>query len=147
VARTWWIPRSRPYIAEFLLDAREAGFAVPEAMLQKTLKALNEDLLSGGPQFYNYDHRAHLMFAYRAHAGYALARVNRAPLGTLRALYDDERSKAETGLPLVRLGHRVVAAGRPPSWREGDRRRASRSTIPSVRSTSATTARACATTR
>lgn len=108
-------PSLTPYIAEFLLDAREAGFAVPEAMLQKTLKALNEDLLSGGPQFYNYDHRAHLMFAYRAHAGYALARVNRAPLGTLRALYDDERSKAETGLPLVRLGIALSL--------QGDRRR------------------------
>ena len=34
------------------------------------------------------------MFAYQAHAGYVLARVNRAPLGTLRALYDNERSKA-----------------------------------------------------
>ncbi|REM99045.1 hypothetical protein DSI35_23135, partial [Mycobacterium tuberculosis] len=33
-----------------------------------------------------------------------LARVNRAPLGTLRALYDNERSKSLTGLSLVHLG-------------------------------------------
>ena len=93
-----------PYIVEFLLDAREAGFAVPETMLQKALKALNEDLLAGGAPFYGYDHRDHLKFAYQAHAGYVLARVNRAPLGTLRALYDNNRKQSLTGLPLVHLG-------------------------------------------
>ena len=108
-------PALTPYIGEFLLDARDAGFAVPEALLQKSLKALNEDLLSGGTQFYGRDHRAHLKFAYRAHAGYVLARVNRAPLGTLRALYDDDRAKSLTGLPLVRLGLALSL--------QGDRRR------------------------
>lgn len=93
-----------PYIVEFLLDAREAGFAVPEALLQKALKALSEDLLSGGVPFYGQDHREHLQFAYQAHAGFALARVNRAPLGTLRALYDNNRKQSLTGLPLVHLG-------------------------------------------
>ena len=93
-----------PYIVEFLLDARDAGFAVPETMLQKALKALNEDLLAGGVPFYGYDHRDHLKFAYQAHAGYVLARVNRAPLGTLRALYDNSRKQSLTGLPLVHLG-------------------------------------------
>ena len=33
-----------------------------------------------------------------------LARVNRAPLGTLRALYDKEKDRSLTGLPLVHLG-------------------------------------------
>ena len=93
-----------PYIVEFLLDAREGGFAVPENMLQKALKALNEDLLAGGTPFYGQDHRDHLKFAYQAHAGYVLARVNRAPLGTLRALYDNSRKQSLTGLPLVHLG-------------------------------------------
>lgn len=93
-----------PYVAEFLLDAREAGFAVPENLLQKALKALSEDLLAGGVPFYGHDHRDHLRFAYQAHAGYVLARVNRAPLGTLRALYDNSRGQSLTGLPLVHLG-------------------------------------------
>ncbi|TXH76269.1 MAG: alpha-2-macroglobulin family protein [Lysobacteraceae bacterium] len=97
-------PALTPYIVEFLLDARQAGFAVPDAMLQKALQRLSEDLLAGGSQFYGHDHRDHLKFAYQAYAGYALARVNRAPLGTLRALYDNERGKALTGLPLVHLG-------------------------------------------
>lgn len=97
-------PIITPYIVEFLLDAREAGFAVPDAMLQKALKVLNEDLLAGGPSYFGYDRREHLKFAYKAYAGYALARVNRAPLGTLRAMYDNERDKSVTGLPLVHLG-------------------------------------------
>ncbi len=97
-------PLITPYVVEFLLDARDAGFAVPDAMLQKALKVLNEDLLSGGEPFFGYDRREHLKFAYQAYAGYALARVNRAPLGTLRALYDNERKQSLTGLPLVHLG-------------------------------------------
>ena len=97
-------PGQTPYIAEFLLDAREGGFAVPDAVLQKALTRLNEDLLAGGAQFYGYDRRDHLKFANQAYAGYVLARVNRAPLGTLRALYDNERGKSLTGLPLVHLG-------------------------------------------
>jgi uncharacterized protein YfaS (alpha-2-macroglobulin family) len=97
-------PGLTPYIAEFLLDAREGGFAVPDTVLQKALTRLNEDLLAGGAQFYGYDSRDHLKFANQAYAGYVLARVNRAPLGTLRALYDNERGKSLTGLPLVHLG-------------------------------------------
>lgn len=97
-------PALTPYIIEFLLDAREAGFAVPEAMLQKALQRVSEDLLAGGNEFYGQTHRDHLKFAYQAHAGYVLARVNRAPLGTLRALYDNDRGKAKNGLSMVHLG-------------------------------------------
>ncbi|MGH8062036.1 MAG: alpha-2-macroglobulin family protein, partial [Pseudoxanthomonas sp.] len=97
-------PGLTPYIVEFLLDAKEGGFAVPDAVLQKALNRLSEDLLSGGAQFYGYDSRDHLKFASQAYSGYVLARVNRAPLGTLRALYDNERGKSLTGLPLVHLG-------------------------------------------
>jgi uncharacterized protein YfaS (alpha-2-macroglobulin family) len=97
-------PILTPYIAEFLLGAREAGFAVPETLLQKSLERLSEDLLTGGVPFYAFDHADHLRFAYQAHAGYVLARINRAPLGTLRALWDNERGKSLTGLPLLHLG-------------------------------------------
>jgi len=97
-------PILTPAIAEFLLAARDGGFAVPETMLQKTLERLNEDLLSGGLPFYAYDQSEHLRFAYQAQAGLVLATLNRAPLGTLRALHDNQRDKALTGLPLVQLG-------------------------------------------
>lgn len=97
-------PGLTPYIAEFLLDAKDAGFAVPDNVLQKALNRLSEDLLSGGNEFYGQDRRDNLKFANQAWSGYVLARVNRAPLGTLRALYDNQRDKALTGLPLVHLG-------------------------------------------
>jgi len=97
-------PWLTPYITEFLLDARDAGFAVPDNVLQKALNRLSEDLLSGGNQFYGQDRRDNLKFANQAYSGYVLARVNRAPLGTLRTLYDNERAKAIGGLPLVHLG-------------------------------------------
>jgi len=104
-------PSLTPYIVEFLLDAREGGFAIPDAVLQKALQRLSEDLLAGGHEFYGRDHREHLKFAYQAHAGYALARVNRAPLGTLRALYDNERKRTLTALPLVHLGLALAMQG------------------------------------
>ena len=97
-------PVLTPYISEFLLESREAGFAVPESTLQKAVERLNEDLLTGSAPFYGYGNRDHLRFAYQAQAGYVLARLNRAPLGTLRALYDNERSKAKTPLALLYLG-------------------------------------------
>ena len=104
-------PMLTPYIVEFLLDAREAGFAIPDAVLQKALQRLSEDLLTNGVEFYGRDQREYLKFAYKAYAGYVLARVNRAPLGTLRALYDNDRSKALKGLPLVHLGLALALQG------------------------------------
>lgn len=112
-------PALTPYIVEFLLDAREGGFAIPDAVLQKALQRLSEDLLAGGHEFYGRDNREYLKFAYQAHAGYVLARVNRAPLGTLRALYDNDRKKALKGLPLVHLGLALAM--------QGDRSRGERS--------------------
>src|SRR5690606_1241585 len=105
------VPQLTPYIVEFLISAREAGFVVPEGLLQKSLDRLNDDLLTGGVPFYAYDHPGHLRLAYQAHAGYVLARLNRAPLGTLRALHDNERGKALTGLPLVHLGLALALQG------------------------------------
>jgi len=97
-------PTLTPYIAEFLIDAREAGFNVPDSVLQKALDRVSADLLSGSNQFYGYDHRNALKFSHQAYSGYVLARLNRAPLGTLRTLYDNEREHAINGLPLVHLG-------------------------------------------
>ena len=97
-------PQLTPYVVEFLLDARDAGFAVPDSVLQKSLERLGEDLLTGGEKYYDYEHADALRFGVDAYAGYVLARVNRAPLGTLRAMYDNDRGKALTPLPLVHLG-------------------------------------------
>jgi uncharacterized protein YfaS (alpha-2-macroglobulin family) len=96
-------PQLTPYVADLLLSARELGEAIPERVLEDALKRLGEDLLTGGEGYYDYEHANHLRFAARAYAGYVLARVNRAPLGTLRTLFDNQREHSLTALPLVHL--------------------------------------------
>ena len=93
-----------PYVVDFMLDARDDGFAVPQDVLQKALQRLNDDLLGGGNAYYGYEQHDHLRIADEAYSGFVLARVNRAPLGTLRAIFDNERQKLVAPLPLVHLG-------------------------------------------
>jgi uncharacterized protein YfaS (alpha-2-macroglobulin family) len=103
-----------PYVVDFLESAREEGFVVPDDVLQKALKRLNDDLLAGGHPYYDYEHSDAMRFADEAYSGYVLARVNRAPLGTLRALFDNDRSKSITALPLVHLGIALKLMGDQP---------------------------------
>ncbi|HMM56735.1 MAG TPA: alpha-2-macroglobulin [Rudaea sp.] len=103
-----------PYVVDFLESAREEGFVVPDDVLQKALKRLNDDLLAGGHPYYDYEHSDAMRFADEAYSGYVLARVNRAPLGTLRALFDNDRAKAITALPLVHLGIALKLMGDQP---------------------------------
>lgn len=97
-------PQMTPYVADLLLSAQQAGHAIPQAVLDAALKRLNDDLLTGGDGYYAYEHADHLRFAGQAYAGYVLAKANRAPLGTLRSLHQNERAKSLTALPLLHLG-------------------------------------------
>lgn len=107
-----------PFVAEFLLEAREAGQAIPDTVLDKALERLNEDLLAGGDRYYAYDNSEALRFAVRAHAGYVLARQGRAPLGTLRAMQQHERGNARSLLSLVHLGLALHLQGDAPRGME-----------------------------
>lgn len=93
-----------PYVIDFMLDARDAGFAVPDDVLQKALQRTSDDLLAGGHPYYSYEKHDHMRIADEAYAGFVLARVNRAPLGTLRTIFDNDRKKLVGALPLVHLG-------------------------------------------
>lgn len=97
-------PFMTPYVVDFMLDARDAGFAVPQDVLQKALQRLSDDLLAGGHPYFSYEYHDHLRIADEAYSGFVLARVNRAPLGTLRAIFDNDRQKLVGPLPLVHLG-------------------------------------------
>ncbi len=98
-------PWLTPYIVELMLNARDAGFAIPEPVLVKALDRILGDLLGGGrPHYEAAESAAHLRVAEMAYGAYVLARVQRAPLGTLRAIFDNERGKLKSGLPLVHLG-------------------------------------------
>lgn len=112
------------YVTGFLQDARDAGFAVPEAQLKRSMDGLLEQFQRAPAQQTTpakepkrddkgriADWRdaetlrlAHQRFAEAAHAGYILAREKQAPLATLRTLHDQYRSHALSPLPLVHLG-------------------------------------------
>jgi uncharacterized protein YfaS (alpha-2-macroglobulin family) len=108
------------YIGQFLLDAREQGFGVPEAMQRKTMDFLLRGLQEGiaglpavkpGHKPVRNDNavwndRRYAgtgRFTVLAYGGYVLAREAKAPLATLRQLYES-RGLAHSGLPLVHLG-------------------------------------------
>lgn len=107
-------PLITPYVVEFLQDAETAGFSVPARVLQKALERLREDLLSGGVVAWDRvwgDPADHVRLAFNAHAGMVLARVNQAPLGTLRNVHDNAADKARGPLPLMRLAVALKLAG------------------------------------
>lgn len=106
-----------PYVVDFLLDAKEQGFTVPEWLLQRALQNLEERLQEGADSAegrYGFSETPeHMGLAARAYAAYVLARVKRAPLGTLRVMYDKDAGKAASALPLVHLGLALRLAGDP----------------------------------
>lgn len=104
------------YIGNFMLDAREQGFEVPAEMQRKTmdflLKGLQEGIagLPAGTVVYNenamwndWRYAGSGRFGVLAYGGYVLAREAKAPLATLRQLYES-RGNAHSGLSLVHLG-------------------------------------------
>lgn len=111
------------YVTGFLQDARDAGFAVPETMLKRALDSLTEqfqrapNLQTQLPKEIRRDangritdqrevealRMAHQRFGEAAHAGYILAREQKAPLATLRSLHDTYRANARSPLPLLHL--------------------------------------------
>ena len=112
------------YVTGFLQDAKDAGFAPPESMLSRSMDNLLEQFQrSPGqqtqpPKDPKRDDKgrvasysdieliriAHQRFAEAAHAGYVLARAQKAPLATLKTLHDQYRGNARSPLPLIHLG-------------------------------------------
>jgi alpha-2-macroglobulin len=107
-------PTLTPFVTEVLVDAQALGYAMPPQVLQRALERLKESLLSGGELNYDrvyQDNSDYLRLSYNAHAAYVLARVNQAPLGSLRSIFDSQASKSLSPLPLVRLGIALKSAG------------------------------------
>lgn len=112
-----------PYVTSFLMDAREAGFNVPEDMTKRAQQWMTERLNGAANQFsalpaavssdangrhdwrdYELIRNNHQRFAELAHIGYMLARDQKASLASLRLLHDQYRDRARSPLPLVQLG-------------------------------------------
>lgn len=99
------------YAADYLLTRKEAGEAVPEAMLSQALGRLQSYLTDG-----QYGERwssapEHSRLAYQAYSAYVLARVGKAPLSTLRLIWEQQADHARSGLPLLHLSLALSAMG------------------------------------
>ncbi|VVO40975.1 alpha-2-macroglobulin family protein [Pseudomonas fluorescens] len=102
------------YVTDFLLRAREQGFAVPPEALKKASERLLRYLQERNLIEVNYSENAeHTRFAVQAYAGLVLARSQQAPLGALRSLYE-RRTDARSGLPLVQLSIALQKMGDQP---------------------------------
>ena len=111
-----------PYVTSFLMDAKAAGFVVPEQMMKRVQQWMTERLNEAGNQFsalpaslkieesnFNYSdyelvRNSHRRFAELAHIAYMLSREQKAALPVLRLLHDKYRDRAKSPLPLVHLG-------------------------------------------
>ncbi|NMY72898.1 alpha-2-macroglobulin [Pseudomonas sp. WS 5071] len=102
------------YITDFLLRARDQGYAVPPEALKKAserlLRYTQERNLIEADYSENLDHTR---FAVQAYAALVLARSQQAPLGALRSLFE-RRSDARSGLPLVQLSIALQKMGDQP---------------------------------
>ncbi|WP_433912414.1 alpha-2-macroglobulin family protein [Aeromonas dhakensis] len=99
------------YAADYLLARKEAGDAVPEAMLNQALNRLQSYLTDS-----QYGERwssapEHSRLAYQAYSAYVLARVGKAPLATLRLIWEQQADHARSGLPLLHLSLVLSAMG------------------------------------
>ncbi|MGE6117155.1 alpha-2-macroglobulin family protein [Aeromonas salmonicida] len=99
------------YAADYLLARKEAGDAVPEAMLSQAINRLQSyltdsqygDRWSSAPE--------HSRLAYQAYSAFVLARVGKAPLSTLRLIWEQQADHARSGLPLLHLSLALSAMG------------------------------------
>ena len=102
------------YVTDFLLRAREQGYAVPPEALKKASDRLLRYLQERNLIEVRYSENAdHTRFAVQAYAGLVLARSQQAPLGALRSLFE-RRADARSGLPLVQLSIALDKMGDKP---------------------------------
>lgn len=102
------------YVTDFLLRARDQGYAVPPEALKKANERLMRYVQERNLIEADYsDNLEHTRFAVQAYAGLVLARSQQAPLGALRSLFE-RRSDARSGLPLVQLAIALQKMGDQP---------------------------------
>lgn len=102
------------YITDFLLRARDQGFAVPPEALKKASERLLRYVQERNLIEVNYSENAeHSRFAVQAYAALVLSRSKQAPLGALRSLFE-RRADARSGLPLVQLAIALDTMGDKP---------------------------------
>ncbi len=108
------------YVTDYLLSAKSQGFDVPDAMLSRAEDRLLSYVRNNRLQRLKsyYSDPAHFRFAYRAYAAYVLARVAKAPLGTLRQWLNDKTKTTQSPLPFVHLAIALKLQGDNKKSRE-----------------------------
>jgi hypothetical protein len=126
------------YVTGFLQDARDAGFEPPATLIGRAMDHLLEQFQRSpgqqtalpahprrddkgrllDPRDVELTRIAHQRLAEAAHAGYILARAQKAPLATLRTLYERHRDNARSPLPLVHLALALKLMGDEARARE-----------------------------
>ena len=93
------------FAADFLETARDMGLGVPAVMRDPALRRLEVYLKRGAPEplYVSNAMRPDLDFTVRSYAAFVLARLGRAPLGSLRTLYD-AAGDTLSSLPLAHMG-------------------------------------------
>lgn len=99
------------YITDFLIQARDRGYMIPEDALQNALKRLLIYVQNGNEidPYYSRDFNES-RFTVQAYAGYVLARTKQVPLAALRNLYN-HRKQAPSGLSLIQLSAALKLMG------------------------------------
>jgi alpha-2-macroglobulin len=121
-------------VSDFLLTARDQGYEVPAEALAKAVNRLQTYLRQPGVIQVRYSEDPdHARLAVQAYSAFVLARLNQAPLGTLRTLFDNHHQKSRGSLPLVHLGLALDLQGDGPRAR---RALAAAETIPAPRADS-----------
>lgn len=95
------------YVVDFLVHARDFGFEVPQASLDRAVEWLDEEQVQG---FGDFSRNQEEVPQSRAYALYVLARAGRASPGAIRRMHDDAWSRREDGVELVYWGGPAVDA-------------------------------------
>ncbi|MTH45859.1 alpha-2-macroglobulin family protein [Intestinirhabdus alba] len=99
------------YAMDFLVRAGEQGYDVPPEAVSRGNARLLRYLQDPGVLSVRYSDNAQASrFAIQSYAALVLARQQKAPLGTLREIWE-QRDRAASGLPLLQLGVALKTMG------------------------------------
>lgn len=95
------------YALDFLLQAKQSGYSVPQIVLDKGLKRIKSYVRSIQASYTERSHYSenakHYGLAFRSYAAYLLSKNAQLSLTEIRQIYTKLASNAKSGLPLAHL--------------------------------------------
>lgn len=101
------------YATELLLSLRDAGYEVPQSMLDPALARLKQYVRSNSvPVIKTWSNQpSHYYASYRAYAAYVLAKEGQTTLGPVRSIAENDLADAAGPLPSLRTGMAMIQLG------------------------------------